>query len=103
MDLPGHTDEVYCVDFVADKIASGGRDKKVKMYVDNVSNLKRFVSLTVRNLHPSTAGDIRYCVLDIAYSPSCTHSIIRNYRIRIRSLTCSHLDSREESVLLKGY
>lgn len=33
MDLPGHTDEVYCVDFVADKIASGGRDKKVKMYV----------------------------------------------------------------------
>lgn len=31
IDLPGHTDEVYCVDFVADKIASGGRDKKVKM------------------------------------------------------------------------
>jgi WD40 repeat protein len=31
VDLPGHTDEVYCVDFVADKIASGGRDKKVKM------------------------------------------------------------------------
>ena len=33
VDLPGHADEVYCVDFVADKIASGGRDKKVKMYV----------------------------------------------------------------------
>jgi ribosome assembly protein 4 len=30
-DLPGHTDEVYCVDFVADKIVSGGRDKMVKM------------------------------------------------------------------------
>lgn len=36
MDLPGHTDEVYCVDFVADKIASGGRDKKVKMYVERM-------------------------------------------------------------------
>lgn len=33
VDLPGHTDEVYCVDFVADKIVSGGRDKVVKMYV----------------------------------------------------------------------
>lgn len=32
-DLPGHTDEVYCVDFVADKIVSGGRDATVKMYV----------------------------------------------------------------------
>lgn len=30
-DLPGHTDEVYCVDFVADKIVSGGRDRMVKM------------------------------------------------------------------------
>lgn len=30
-DLPGHTDEVYCVDFVADKIVSGGRDRTVKM------------------------------------------------------------------------
>jgi ribosome assembly protein 4 len=30
-DLPGHTDEVYCVDFVADKVVSGGRDKMVKM------------------------------------------------------------------------
>jgi ribosome assembly protein 4 len=33
MDLPGHTDEVYCVDFVADKVVSGGKDKTVKMYV----------------------------------------------------------------------
>lgn len=33
MDLPGHLDEVYCVDFVADKIVSGGRDKTVKMWV----------------------------------------------------------------------
>jgi len=33
IDLPGHTDEVYCVDFVADKVVSGGRDKTVKMYV----------------------------------------------------------------------
>jgi ribosome assembly protein 4 len=32
-DLPGHTDEVYCVDFVADKVVSGGKDKVVKMYV----------------------------------------------------------------------
>lgn len=32
-DLPGHTDEVYCVDFVADKVVSGGRDRTVKMYV----------------------------------------------------------------------
>ncbi|PAV19902.1 WD-repeat protein [Pyrrhoderma noxium] len=31
-DLPGHTDEVYCVDFVADKIVSGGRDKVVKIW-----------------------------------------------------------------------
>ena len=30
-DLPGHEDEVYCVDFVADKVVSGGRDKTVKM------------------------------------------------------------------------
>ena len=30
-DLPGHTDEVYCVDFVTDKIVSGGRDATVKM------------------------------------------------------------------------
>ena len=30
-DLPGHTDEVYCVDFVADKVVSGGRDQTVKM------------------------------------------------------------------------
>ena len=32
-DLPGHTDEVYCVDFVADKVVSGGRDRTVKMCV----------------------------------------------------------------------
>ncbi|KAF7297744.1 WD repeat protein [Mycena kentingensis (nom. inval.)] len=31
-DLPGHTDEVYCVDFVADKIVSGGRDRTVKIW-----------------------------------------------------------------------
>ncbi|EIN09488.1 WD40 repeat-like protein [Punctularia strigosozonata HHB-11173 SS5] len=31
-DLPGHTDEVYCVDFVADKVVSGGRDRKVKIW-----------------------------------------------------------------------
>ncbi|KAH7908993.1 WD40-repeat-containing domain protein [Hygrophoropsis aurantiaca] len=30
-DLPGHTDEVYCVDFVADKVVSGGRDRVVKV------------------------------------------------------------------------
>ena len=35
-DLPGHTDEVYCVDFVADKIVSGGRDRLLKMYGDDV-------------------------------------------------------------------
>lgn len=32
IDLPGHTDEVYCVDFVADKVVSGGRDKTVKIW-----------------------------------------------------------------------
>ncbi|PPQ65191.1 hypothetical protein CVT24_011375 [Panaeolus cyanescens] len=32
VDLPGHTDEVYCVDFVADKVVSGGRDKTVKIW-----------------------------------------------------------------------
>ncbi|KAL0059155.1 ribosome assembly [Marasmius tenuissimus] len=32
VDLPGHTDEVYCVDFVADKVVSGGRDKQVKIW-----------------------------------------------------------------------
>ncbi|KAF8634204.1 hypothetical protein AX15_001017 [Amanita polypyramis BW_CC] len=31
-DLPGHEDEVYCVDFVADKVVSGGRDKTVKIW-----------------------------------------------------------------------
>ncbi|KAJ7266954.1 ribosome assembly protein [Mycena haematopus] len=31
-DLTGHTDEVYCVDFVADKIVSGGRDRTVKIW-----------------------------------------------------------------------
>jgi len=31
-DLPGHTDEVYCVDFVADKVVSGGRDKNLKIW-----------------------------------------------------------------------
>ncbi|QRW19386.1 ribosome assembly protein 4 [Rhizoctonia solani] len=31
-DLPGHTDEVYCVDFVADKIVSGGKDCVVKIW-----------------------------------------------------------------------
>ncbi|CAH7669225.1 WD40-repeat-containing domain protein [Phakopsora pachyrhizi] len=32
VDLPGHLDEVYCVDFVADKVASGGRDRVVKIW-----------------------------------------------------------------------
>ncbi|TFK32100.1 WD-repeat protein [Crucibulum laeve] len=32
IDLPGHTDEVYCVDFVADKVVSGGRDRTVKIW-----------------------------------------------------------------------
>ncbi|THU89690.1 WD-repeat protein [Dendrothele bispora CBS 962.96] len=32
VDLPGHTDEIYCVDFVADKVVSGGRDKHVKIW-----------------------------------------------------------------------
>ncbi|CAA7265291.1 unnamed protein product [Cyclocybe aegerita] len=32
IDLPGHTDEVYCVDFVADKVVSGGRDRHVKIW-----------------------------------------------------------------------
>ncbi|KAH8924257.1 WD40 repeat-like protein [Atractiella rhizophila] len=32
MDLPGHTDEVYCVDFIADKVASGGKDRKVSIW-----------------------------------------------------------------------
>ncbi|KAI6101288.1 quinon protein alcohol dehydrogenase-like superfamily [Pisolithus sp. B1] len=31
VDLPGHLDEVYCVDFVTDKIVSGGRDRTLKM------------------------------------------------------------------------
>ncbi|CAO1616831.1 unnamed protein product [Sympodiomycopsis kandeliae] len=31
-DLPGHEDEVYCVDFVGDKVASGGRDRVVKIW-----------------------------------------------------------------------
>ncbi|EGO20546.1 hypothetical protein SERLADRAFT_452632 [Serpula lacrymans var. lacrymans S7.9] len=32
VDLPGHTDEVYCVDFVADKVVSGGRDRTIKIW-----------------------------------------------------------------------
>jgi len=31
-DLPGHTDEVYCVDFVADKVVSGGHDRVLKIW-----------------------------------------------------------------------
>ena len=30
-DLPGHADEVYCLDFVANKVVSGGRVWTVKM------------------------------------------------------------------------
>lgn len=32
VDLPGHGDEVYCVDWVGDKIASGGRDRQVRIW-----------------------------------------------------------------------
>ncbi len=32
VDLPGHEDEVYCVDFVANKVASGGRDRVLKIW-----------------------------------------------------------------------
>ena len=32
VDLPGHEDEVYCVDFLADKLASGGRDRTLKIW-----------------------------------------------------------------------
>ncbi|CAO1621653.1 unnamed protein product [Parajaminaea phylloscopi] len=32
VDLPGHGDEVYCVDWVGDKIASGGRDRQVRVW-----------------------------------------------------------------------
>ena len=32
VDLPGHEDEVYCVDFVANKVASGGRDRVLKLW-----------------------------------------------------------------------
>jgi len=31
-DLPGHTDEVYCVDFVADKVVNGGHDRVLKIW-----------------------------------------------------------------------
>ena len=31
VDLPCHTDEVYCVDFVADKVVSGARDRTLKI------------------------------------------------------------------------
>ncbi|KAE8209187.1 hypothetical protein CF327_g6794 [Tilletia walkeri] len=31
-DLSGHTDEVYCVDFAGDKVASGGRDRTLKIW-----------------------------------------------------------------------
>lgn len=49
LDLPGHTDEVYCVDFVADKVVSGGRDKVVKMYV---SLSYRLIMTSLLMLHP---------------------------------------------------
>lgn len=48
VDLPGHSDEVYCVDFVADKIASGGRDKKVKMCVPISLSHSAFSSVVAR-------------------------------------------------------
>ncbi|KAK0548871.1 ribosome assembly [Tilletia horrida] len=31
-DLSGHTDEVYCVDFAGDRVASGGRDRTLKIW-----------------------------------------------------------------------
>jgi WD40 repeat protein len=60
-DLPGHTDEVYCVDFVADKIASGGRDKKVKMCVFLSASFRLFASRSdeadlFRRFFPSRAA-----------------------------------------------
>lgn len=52
-DLPGHSDEVYCVDFVADKIVSGGRDRTVKMcvplYVPGSSSLSAPMQLEELN------------------------------------------------------
>ena len=32
-DLPGYTGGVYCVDFVADKVVSGGPDRTVILIV----------------------------------------------------------------------
>ena len=46
-DLPGHTDEVYCVDFVADKIVSGGRDRTVKMCVALLIVLLYWLTVTL--------------------------------------------------------
>jgi ribosome assembly protein 4 len=39
-DLPGHTDEVYCVDFVADKIVSGGKDTTLKMCACSIQRVQ---------------------------------------------------------------
>jgi WD40 repeat protein len=46
-DLAGHADEVYCVDFVADKIVSGGRDRTVKMYVFFLQCIQYFLGYSV--------------------------------------------------------
>lgn len=57
-DLPGHTDEVYCVDFVADKIVSAGRDATVKMYV-----LEFLLGVTLTLLTPMVVdGRIKRCL-----------------------------------------
>lgn len=31
-DLPGNADEVYCMDFVVDKVASEGQDRTLRMW-----------------------------------------------------------------------
>jgi WD40 repeat protein len=67
-DLPGHTDEVYCVDFVADKIVSGGRDRLVKMYAFVINVL---VSITI-------LIKLFACVLDGKISPASAETYVRD-------------------------
>ena len=47
-DLLGHADEVYCLDFVANKVVSGGWVRTVQMCADEFSH----VDGRIEGLHP---------------------------------------------------
>lgn len=91
-DLPGHTDEVYCVDFVADKIVSGGRDRTVKMYVFPSG------SLTEGLMSYSTDGRIKNGCRGT--SPWYSATLVdrsRPRRLSVRAVVCDAVSVRPQS------